>query len=140
MKRKVSVGSDRALLPVLPKERKQRSDHHNDDSDSGGGEEGIEDVLVDKELMFLIFGPDLFTWKDLPVLASVCRYHHPPHLPHTPHHTSPPLLVSLIAALITAIDTNRLGRSCGFIWNGNGTLMADRWTGVRSEDCCAQRV
>jgi hypothetical protein len=71
MKRKVSVGSDRALLPVLPKERKQRSDHNS----GGGDEEGIEDVLVDKELMFLIFGPDLFTWKDLPVLASVCRYH-----------------------------------------------------------------
>jgi alpha-tubulin suppressor-like RCC1 family protein len=69
MKRKVSVGSDRALLPVLPKERKQRSDHNS----GGGDEEGIEDVLVDKELMFLIFGPDLFTWKDLPVLASVCR-------------------------------------------------------------------
>jgi hypothetical protein len=90
MKRKVSVGSDRALLPVLPKERKQRSGHHNDSG--AGGEEGIEDVLVDKELMFLIFGPDLFTWKDLPVLASVCRYHHPPHLRpqrqcNTPHNT-----------------------------------------------------
>jgi hypothetical protein len=95
MKRKVSLGSDRALLPSLPKERKQRSepvaelkaiaDGRGSHSCNAGG---IEDVLVDKELMFLIFGPDLFAWKDLPMLASVCRYPLPHHQQLHTHNTS----------------------------------------------------